>query len=200
MTLMARTASYDRDAALEAAMTLFWTKGFHATSLKDLEVVLNMKPGSIYAAFQSKEALFRATLDRYAKRMTGEMEALVARSASPLSALQRHLRGLADLAPCDRPSTACMLVKSLLEAPQDGELRTFISDHLDRVGQVIGSALEAAKSEGELPEHTDTDRLARRIQTYIFGLKVQAQRETDPARMRVLCDDLAAEIGRAAQG
>jgi len=200
MTLMARTASYDRDAALEAAMTLFWTKGFHATSLKDLEVVLNMKPGSIYAAFQSKEALFRATLDRYAKRMTGEMEALVARSASPLSALQRHLRGLADLAPCDRPSTACMLVKSLLEAPQDGELRTFISDHLDRVGQVIGSALEAAKSEGELPGHTDTDRLARRIQTYIFGLKVQAQRETDPARMRDLCDDLAAEIGRAAQG
>ncbi|WP_232825569.1 TetR/AcrR family transcriptional regulator [Albibacillus kandeliae] len=200
MTLMARTASYDRDAALEAAMTLFWTKGFHATSLKDLEVVLNMKPGSIYAAFQSKEALFRATLDRYAERMTGEMEALIARSASPLSALQRHLRGLADLAPCDRPSTACMLVKSLLEAPQDGELRTFISDHLDRVGQVIGSALEAAKSEGELPEHTDTDRLARRIQTYIFGLKVQAQRETDTARMRDLCDDLAAEIGRAAQG
>ena len=33
---MARAASYDRDTAIEAAMTLFWRKGYHATSLKDL--------------------------------------------------------------------------------------------------------------------------------------------------------------------
>ncbi|EPX76142.1 TetR/AcrR family transcriptional regulator [Salipiger mucosus] len=193
---MARTASYDRDAALDAAMVLFWTKGYHATSLKDLEATLSMKPGSIYAAFQSKEALFRATLDRYAKRMTSELEALISSSASPLSAMQAHLRGLADLAPCDRPSTACMLVKSLLEVPQESELRAFITGHLDRVEQVIGAALVEARDKGELPKDCDTGRLARRVQTYIFGLKVQAQRETDPERMRDLCSDLAEEIGR----
>ncbi|MDX1730552.1 MAG: helix-turn-helix domain-containing protein, partial [Aurantimonas coralicida] len=44
---------YDRDAALDAALRLFWAKGYHATSLKDLEAALTMKPGSIYAAFQS---------------------------------------------------------------------------------------------------------------------------------------------------
>lgn len=195
---MARTASYDRDAALTAAMTLFWTKGFHATSLKDLEAVLGMKPGSIYAAFQSKEALFRATLDRYADRMTAELQALIAQSGSPVMALRQHLEGLADLTPCDRPSTACMLVKSLLEVPQDGELRAFIVAHLDRVEQLIGTALQTAQAVGELPAEADTARLARRIQTYIFGLKVQAQRETDPVRMRELCEDLSAEIGRAA--
>lgn len=195
---MARTASYNRDAALEAAMTLFWTKGFHATSLKDLEAALNMKPGSIYAAFQSKEALFRATLDRYADRMTADMQLLVADSASPLRALQAHLASLANLTPCDRPSTACMLVKSLLEVPRDGNLRAFIVAHLDRVEEIIGTALEAAQATGELPDTVDTARLARRIQTYIFGLKVQAQRETDPQRMRMLCEDLAEEIGRAA--
>ena len=179
-------------------MTLFWTKGYHATSLKDLEEALKMKPGSIYAAFQSKEALFRATLDRYADRMTAEMQALIAASPSPLAALQGHLEGLANLTLCDRPSTACMLVKSLLEVPRDGDLRGFITLHLDRVEQVIGSALRAARAKGELPETADTGRLARRIQVYIFGLKVQAQRETDPQRMRELCEDLAAEIGRAA--
>lgn len=196
---MARTASYDREAALEAAMTLFWAKGYHATSLKDLEGALTMKPGSIYAAFHSKEALFRATLDRYAGRMTAEMQAMIQTSPSPLAALQRHLEGLADLAPCNRPSTACMLVKSLLEVPQEGDLRAFITAHLDRVEQVIGAALRAAQDKGELPPSVDTARLARRVQTYIFGLKVQAQRETDPQRMHDLCQDLAAEIGRLPQ-
>ncbi len=179
-------------------MTLFWAKGYHATSLKDLEGALKMKPGSIYAAFQNKETLFRATLDRYAQRMTSEMQALIAASPSPLAALQGHLEGLANLTLCDRPSTACMLVKSLLEVPREGELRGFITTHLDRVEQVIGGALQAAQARGELPPDADTGRLARRIQIYIFGLKVQAQRETDPDRMRELCEDLAAEIGRAA--
>lgn len=179
-------------------MILFWKKGYHATSLKDLEGALHMKPGSIYAAFQSKEALFRATLNRYAERMTREMEALIAASQTPLVALQGYLEGLANLAPCDRPSTACMLVKSLLELPDDGELRSFVTLHLDHVEQVIGTALRAAQAKNELPASMDTARLARRIQTYIFGLKVQAQRETDPKRMRELCDDLASEIGRAA--
>ena len=63
---MGRTATYDRDAVLKAAMELFWARGYHTTSLKDLERALDMRPGSIYAAFGSKEALFRAALDRYA--------------------------------------------------------------------------------------------------------------------------------------
>ena len=55
---MARRAGYDRDEVLARAQALFWRKGYHTTSLKDLEAALNMRPGSIYAAFGSKEALF----------------------------------------------------------------------------------------------------------------------------------------------
>lgn len=191
---MARTATYDREKALDAAMALFWVKGFHATSMKDLEEALAMRPGSIYAAFHSKEALFRATLDRYAARMGQELTSLIARSDSPLAALQAHLMAMADLAPCDRPSTACMLVKSLLEAPRDSDLRAFITVHLDRIEAVIQQTLQKARTAGELPADSDPERLARRIQTYIFGLKVQAQREEDPQRMRDLCADLAQEL------
>ena len=62
---MTRAQPYNRDAAIDAAMTLFWQKGYHATSLKDLEGALSMKPGSIYAAFSSKENLFNLSLERY---------------------------------------------------------------------------------------------------------------------------------------
>ena len=193
---MARTASYDREAALDAAMALFWAKGYYATSLKDLEQALQMRPGSIYGAFQSKEALFRATLDRYGARMAGELEALLERAGSPIEALQAHLRSLAELSPCDRPSTACMLVKSLLEVPDEAELRAVVLGHLDTVERLLAEAVGRARALGELPADIDPDRIARRLQTYIFGLKIQAQRESDPERMRQLCADLADELGR----
>lgn len=177
-------------------MTLFWVKGYHATSLKDLEQALAMRPGSIYAAFQSKEALFRATLDRYGARMARDLEQTIARAPSPLSALQAHLQSLGELAPCDRPSTACMLVKSLLEVPAEPGLRAVILGHLDTVERLLSVGLRRAQTLGELPPDSDPDRIARRLQTYIFGLKIQAQRETDPRRMQLLCSDLADELGQ----
>jgi len=61
---MARAANYDRDVALAAALSVFWRKGYHATSLKDLETNLDMKPGSIYAAFESKENRYLLALER----------------------------------------------------------------------------------------------------------------------------------------
>ena len=192
---MARTATYDRDAALDAAMNLFWAKGYNATSLKDLEEALQMRPGSIYAAFRNKETLFKAALDRYAVRMAEDLRTLVDNAPSPLTALQAHLRGMAQLDPCDRPSTACMLVKTLLEVPRGTELRDVVTAHLDQVERMLSQALHRAKALGELPPDCDPERVARRIQTYIFGLKIQAQRETDAGRMQALCADLAEEIG-----
>lgn len=193
---MARTASYDRDAALDAAMTLFWVNGYQATSLKDLEDALKMRPGSIYAAFQSKEALFRATLDRYSQRMEEELGQLAILARSPLAELQDHLKKIADLSPCDRPSTACMLVKALLEIPQESQLRSIVLNHLTNVETHLTKIVVRARDVGELAPDIDPRRLALRIQTYIFGLRIQAQRLTDAQQMQFLCSDLAEEIGR----
>jgi len=64
---MSRTTLYNRQEALERAIQLFWQKGFHATSLKDIEQVLDMRPGSIYAAFGNKNGLFQEALEHYAQ-------------------------------------------------------------------------------------------------------------------------------------
>ncbi|WP_238062442.1 helix-turn-helix domain-containing protein [Psychrobacter sp. Ps3] len=63
---MSRTTLYTCRQALEHAIALFWQKGFHATSLKDIEHALDMRPGSIYAAFGNKDGLFQEALDYYA--------------------------------------------------------------------------------------------------------------------------------------
>lgn len=176
-------------------MHLFWVKGFHATSLKDLEAALRMRPGSIYAAFESKEALFKEAIDLYALQMRSDLERSVATAESPLRALQSHILGLAKLSPCEKPSTACMLVKSLLELPEGTATRQVVEAHLGYVEAMLEQSFVRAKEVGELSVESDPARMARRMQTYIFGLKIQAQRESNPEGMEQLCMDLADEIG-----
>lgn len=176
-------------------MSLFWVKGYTATSLKDLEHALKMRPGSIYAAFQSKEELFRATLDLYAGRMEAELAQMISDAPSPLTALRGYLLSLGGLDCRDKPSTACMLVKSLLEIQSDHpELRGIVVDHLNTVQRLLEDGFSKARSAGEIPADADPARLARRMQTYVFGLKIQAQRKPDPNDMQQLARDLADEI------
>src|SRR6202000_85711 len=58
MAAIGRPREFDRDAALEAAMFLFWRKGFTATSMNDLCEAMGVRSPSLYAAFGSKEALY----------------------------------------------------------------------------------------------------------------------------------------------
>ena len=91
---MARKAGYDREKVLDKALELFWAKGYHGTSLKDLEVALDMRPGSIYAAFGSKEGLFAETLRLYADRSEQQFHQTMAAAETPLAGLAAHVRAL----------------------------------------------------------------------------------------------------------
>ncbi|WP_299745706.1 TetR/AcrR family transcriptional regulator [uncultured Tateyamaria sp.] len=63
---MGRPRSFDEDEALMAAMNAFWTKGYAATSMKDLTTAMGISGPSIYSAFGDKRELYLKTIDRYA--------------------------------------------------------------------------------------------------------------------------------------
>ena len=94
---MPRATLHNRQDSLERALQLFWRKGFHATSLKDLEKALDMRPGSIYAAFGSKDALFQESLERYARMALRELQRTLSGYDSPLLGLAAYLRQLGKL-------------------------------------------------------------------------------------------------------
>src|ERR671923_2175460 len=60
-----RPREFDPDEAIECAMGVFWSSGYHATSLPDLLEATNLSRGSLYAAFGDKHGLFLRALDRY---------------------------------------------------------------------------------------------------------------------------------------
>jgi TetR/AcrR family transcriptional repressor of nem operon len=189
---MKRARPYDREAALDAALNLFWTKGYHATSLKDLEVALNMKPGSIYAAFSSKEALYLAALERYFHRSKNALRDIGKETESPIEALTGLLRQIGKGRADDPSCRACMLVKTILDtAATDAPIADQSRVYLDRMREEIAILFDLAKSKGELPSNSDPDRLARRFQAELTALRIEAHRGTDKKDLAMLADDMA---------
>jgi AcrR family transcriptional regulator len=86
-----RPISFDKDAALEAAMLLFWERGYEGTSMADLTQAMGLNPSSIYAAFGDKHALFSLAVKRYL-----ESRAQYATRALEEPTLERVIRALFD--------------------------------------------------------------------------------------------------------
>ena len=193
--IMSRTALYNRQDALERALQLFWQKGFHATSLKDIEQALDMRPGSIYAAFGSKDGLFQEALEYYARLGLTELERVLSHHSTPLLGLAAYIRQLGGILDKALPSRACMLVKSLLE------LGTREQTALDKVEMLLAGmetrfieCFRAAQEMGELDNQLDAVRLGRRLQAEVMGLRAFAQRNVDSSAVHELAEDMALSI------
>lgn len=192
---MTRAAPYDRETALDAAMALFWDKGFHATSLKDLEAALAMKPGSIYAAFSSKENLYMLALERYFEASRARFRDQIARAASPLGAMADHFRSYGRLAENDNSRRACMLTKTMVDTrTTDPDIAAKTRDYLNAMQSEFAAAFTAAQSAGEIQTDIDPQRLARRFQSNVTALRLAMHQGMHDHDFQQLTEDMASEI------
>ncbi|WP_227369373.1 TetR/AcrR family transcriptional regulator [Halomonas sp. M20] len=195
---MPRHAQHNRQETLDKALSLFWRKGFKATSLKDLEDALDMRPGSIYASFGSKEKLFQEVLQRYGRQGLVELERILTANSSPLGGLADYLRQLGELRDTPRPSHACMLVKTLLELGPGGQ-SALAQEILDSMETRFIDAFKAAREVGELAPGQDPERLGHRFQAQVMGLRAYAERKIERAALHALADDMADDVERLAR-
>jgi len=191
---MPRPPSYDRESALARAVSLFWEKGYHGSSMKQIEQALDMRPGSIYATFGSKDGLYSEALTRYAEAGGAELSEHMAGYDSIIEGLQDYLRRIAQ--GCTKkgvaPSRACLIVKTLLESSNThAGLSEQAQAILGAIEQSFTDLLEQAKEHGELKESVNPDRLARLLQGQIMGLRSIAERNLPDAELEALGDDMA---------
>jgi len=191
---MPRAARFDRQVALDRAVELFWSRGYYASSMKDIEKALDMRPGSLYATFGSKSGLFAEALQAYASRGADNFREVVEESPDVVGGLKRYLRSFAG--PCSgdarAPAQACMLVKTLLEVnAEDTALLTQVEAMLATIELRLCEALEKAKAQGELRADVACPRLARLLQAQIIGLRAFAERSVPGAQIEALADDMA---------
>jgi AcrR family transcriptional regulator len=110
---MARPRSFDTDSVLSSVMTLFWHKGYEATSIRDLEQVSGLTAPSLYGAFGNKEALFTAALQHYVDTVI--VPAIEASATLGLAGISAMFTSIADKDP-ELPR-GCLLAVTRRPAP-----------------------------------------------------------------------------------
>ena len=173
---MAGTKKFEPERALGEAMDLFWSRGYEATSVRDLMACMGIGRGSLYDTFGDKHALFLAALDRYeGARASGAIATLDAPGSARgavRSVFERTVRQLAG----DEERRGCLLANSAVElAPHDPEVAERVSRYWKRTEDAFHRALVRAQASGEIPEEKDPRALALFLHNALQGLRVTAK-------------------------
>ncbi|MET9965793.1 TetR/AcrR family transcriptional regulator [Streptomyces sp. NPDC006356] len=183
---MARTKEFDPEAALQAALELFWQRGFEATSMSDLVEHLGIGRASLYATFGSKHELYLKALERYDRAGLPPIMRELSQPGPALPAVRAVVRRYATEAADDRLRlNGCMVTNAAAElAPHDPAAARRVQRNWDQLETVLHSALIRAQAQGELPADRDPLTLARMLLVLLQGLRVVGKASSDPARVR----------------
>jgi TetR/AcrR family transcriptional regulator, transcriptional repressor for nem operon len=173
--VMVRPREFDRDAALDRAMPVFWAKGFATTSTEDLVAAMGIGRQSLYNAFGDKRRLYLESLEAYQQRTTGGHLKRLSTPASALDGVRDLLVGL--IAEDDgRRAMGCMGVNAVAEFSTSdaylAELRAKIGPPL---GQRLAGRLREGQAAGEFDPAMDPAQAAAFIQMTMSGIQLAAR-------------------------
>ena len=187
MAVIGRPRGFDRDAALEAAMFLFWRKGFATTSMNDLCDAMGVRSPSLYAAFGSKEALYLEAVEHYARTQGPPVWDKLAEGATARAGIENLLIAATDSLPKSRATPAgCMAVLAAVGDEWPAAITRVVKKvRLEMLG-MLRSRLETAVAKGELPASTDIDGLSRFYLSVFQGMAIQARDGASQAELRAV--------------
>lgn len=175
-----RPRRFDREVALNAAMRVFWEKGFATASMSDLTKAMGINAPSLYAAFGSKEGLYAEAVDHYVATY-GQMGAdLLAGGGRLRDQIEASLR-LSGRAATEAIPAGCLLVGACAERAELSE-ETARALSRKRLGPVetLEARLRRGVEQGELPPRADVAALAHYIATIQRGLAISTRGGAGP--------------------
>ncbi len=180
---MGRPRQFDEDAALDAAMRVFWQKGYEGTSLDDLTEAMGINRSSLYSTFGDKQRLFRKVVQRY---QSGPLcflpKALAEPSARAVTEalLRLSVKFFAD--PSHPPGCLSMQGGMAYGSGNQDVQKVMIEWRTSGLTQ-LQQRMQRAKAEGDLEKDVNPKDLARLIMILMNGLSVQAVNGATPAEM-----------------
>lgn len=184
-----RPRCFDREAALDRALEIFWAQGYTGTSIADLTAAMQINPPSLYAAFGDKRQLYLTALDRYQQRGLAALDALLADAPDTRSAIERALRQIVcEMTRCDRPN-GCMVVLSGLHCGSEGaELEPLVAMRRAAIEARLQARIRLGRALGDVAPEVDPATLAGFYATLLQGLSVQARSGVEQARLLAIVD------------
>lgn len=181
-----RPRSFDTLQVLDAALELFWLRGYRETSTRDLEAHLGLSQSSLYNAFGSKQQLLDRALERYERHISDELLVPLEHASDGIEAIDRFFADLGTWISTEG-RRGCMILNLMAEtAGFDDHVASRTRSYRRRLRAAFRSALER---EQEARPNTIDDQVEVLI-TAVLGLNIAARGGANPAELRRSVDAL----------
>jgi AcrR family transcriptional regulator len=184
-----RPRGFDRDVALRRAMEVFWERGYEGTSIAELTAALGVRPPSLYAAFGSKEELFRAAVALYQEVEGGPALAALRAAPTALAGIEAMLRrNVRDYTDPAKPHGCMIVLAATTYTPSTEGVRDFLAERRRGLLAAVRDRLAAGAAAGDVPPHAGIGALAGYVGSVQFGMAVQARDGATAAELAAVVD------------
>jgi TetR/AcrR family transcriptional repressor of nem operon len=144
-----RPRQFDPADVDEALLGVFWSRGYARASIEEISDATGLLRGSLYAAYGSKEEMFRAAVRRY----VADLAAALATPARGLVAIEHVLETVARLTLEDTERRGCLILNAVPEAHAlSAETRAELARALESMPALLRARLREAQADA-----TDAD-------------------------------------------
>lgn len=169
-----RPREFCTDAALAAALRVFWSKGYEGASLADLTEAMGITRPSLYAAFGNKEALFHKALDLYESEKL-EYTRVALRQPTARGVAEHFMRGALKMQTSSCDPKGCLGVISSVACGAEAEsIKADVIARRASSQAALIERFEQAKRDGDLPAQIDVLGLTSYLFALLQGMAVQA--------------------------
>lgn len=178
-------------------MQVFWSSGYHGTSLPDLLAATRLSRGSLYAAFGDKHGLFLRALDRYIDEALARVDRELDPRNDALAGLRVCLEGYVDRTSGSAGKRGCLVVATAMElAAQDVDVEKRVRRFFRAMEARLTEALVRAEAAGELADGVEPETAARLLLCLLEGMRVVGKTVPDRAISQAVVQTLIDRLSR----
>lgn len=168
-----RPREFEMDQALDKAILVFSERGYHASSINDLMLAMELAAGSVYKAFKDKRAIFIAAFDRYKLVRNAQLTEAISSAVTGREQLEAALMFYAESAQGESGILGCLVVNGATElATFDQEIAQKIRTSLGNSEKLLSGLIAAGKQDGSVKATIDEETLGRALLCVTQGMRV----------------------------
>lgn len=172
---MGRPKTYDRATVTAAAMELFWQRGYHDVSTRELVDAMGINMNTLYTEFGTKAGLFNAAIEHYEQHVVPLYIGALEQPDASIDTIRDVLNSFPAFARTDDVLPGCLITNTATElAPTPDTSHHSMARYIDRLTNAFANALQNSTTGAP-----DVTAMARFLTTTMLGMFVMIRAQTD---------------------
>jgi TetR/AcrR family transcriptional regulator, transcriptional repressor for nem operon len=170
---MPKVKLFNETEALENAKTIFWQKGFNATSMQDLVDSMQISRQSLYDTYGNKETLFLQCLNKYQQESNNSVCQNLAYNGNLKQTLLQFFNAVVNDIINDKTQKGCFMLNTLIEVvPENKAAKTIVKKNYDKLEKDFVQLFNTAKQIEKYSSTFTPNELATHFITLLHGMRL----------------------------